>query len=296
MRSKKTPLKWLEAFEAAGRTGSFKTAAEELSVSASNVSHQIRSLENYLGTPLFSRLGGRIVLTQEGAALLPQLTLGFQNIRQAQTGSQEDLGVFRIGAFPFVANELIAPEIEALTKLLPYDEVRLFTSNDLHLLTHINPNERLDVVIRYANPGAKFPGLNVRELGAVSLVPVVGPGVRDVVSPEQLVELPLAQVLGPFDGWARWWAEHLPGASQPDFVLKTDSYHSAMLAVARGEVACLAVLPFIGPWLQDGRIRALTDLKIPLPEQQAVLVSAPYQEGNAAIPAFAEWLSNQWTQ
>ncbi|MBV1703365.1 MAG: LysR family transcriptional regulator, partial [Hyphomicrobiales bacterium] len=49
------PLASLRAFEAAGRTGSFRAAAEELALSPSAVSHAIRKLETSLGVPLFER-------------------------------------------------------------------------------------------------------------------------------------------------------------------------------------------------------------------------------------------------
>lgn len=52
-KRKLPPLNALRAFEAAARHGSFKLAAEELTVSQSAVSHQIRSLEDYLGVHLF---------------------------------------------------------------------------------------------------------------------------------------------------------------------------------------------------------------------------------------------------
>ena len=48
-------LKALQAFEAAGRTGSFQLAAKELFVTPSAVSHHIKSLETALGTSLFER-------------------------------------------------------------------------------------------------------------------------------------------------------------------------------------------------------------------------------------------------
>ena len=50
------PLNTLRSFEAAARTGSFSQAAQELAVTASAVSHQIKSLENYLGVALFKRV------------------------------------------------------------------------------------------------------------------------------------------------------------------------------------------------------------------------------------------------
>ncbi len=64
------PLNSLRAFEAAARHLSFKKAAEELHVTPAAVSHQIRALEEYCGTPLFHRLARALRLTEAGQAAL----------------------------------------------------------------------------------------------------------------------------------------------------------------------------------------------------------------------------------
>lgn len=60
------PLQYLLGFEAAARLGSFATAAEELGLTDSAVSHQMRALEERLGQPLFRRIGRQVILTDAG--------------------------------------------------------------------------------------------------------------------------------------------------------------------------------------------------------------------------------------
>ncbi|WP_259768059.1 LysR family transcriptional regulator, partial [Pseudomonas protegens] len=60
------PLTALRTFESAARLLSFKAAAEDLSVTPTAVSHQIRSLEHWLGVPLFERLPRQVRLTEAG--------------------------------------------------------------------------------------------------------------------------------------------------------------------------------------------------------------------------------------
>ena len=69
MRRRLPPLAALRAFEAAARHLSFSQAAAELFVTHGAISHQVRSLEEYLGFPLFRRLPRRVVLTEAGEAL-----------------------------------------------------------------------------------------------------------------------------------------------------------------------------------------------------------------------------------
>lgn len=65
------PLNSLRAFEAAARHLSFTLAADELNVTQAAVSHQIKSLEEHLGTPLFHRLNRALRLTDAGLSLYP---------------------------------------------------------------------------------------------------------------------------------------------------------------------------------------------------------------------------------
>ena len=67
MPFKLPPLSSLRVFEAAARHGSFKKAAEELSITASAVSHAVQNLEDWLGVELFRRGGGKLELTEPGA-------------------------------------------------------------------------------------------------------------------------------------------------------------------------------------------------------------------------------------
>ncbi|MBN1238111.1 MAG: LysR family transcriptional regulator, partial [Gammaproteobacteria bacterium] len=70
----------LRAFEAAARLGSFKAAAEELHVTPTAVSHQIKALETRLGRPLFERNTRSIALTAAGRKVAPVLTRAFRSI------------------------------------------------------------------------------------------------------------------------------------------------------------------------------------------------------------------------
>ena len=77
------PLNTLRSFEAAARTGSFSQAAEELAVTASAVSHQIKSLENYLGVILFYRKKRKAELTDSGEKYLTSITHALREIASA---------------------------------------------------------------------------------------------------------------------------------------------------------------------------------------------------------------------
>lgn len=73
----------LRAFEAAAQLCSFKKAAEELSVTATAISHRIRVLKESLERPLFLRKVRAIELTRDEQALFTALHSGFETIAMA---------------------------------------------------------------------------------------------------------------------------------------------------------------------------------------------------------------------
>src|SRR5687768_16718149 len=104
-------LAGLRAFEAAARHSSFKRAAEELHVTATAISHQVRQLEAAIGAPLFERRTRQVVLTPEGHVLLPVLSAGFDSFARAIDGltrrsRRPDVS---LSATPFFESYLSAP-------------------------------------------------------------------------------------------------------------------------------------------------------------------------------------------
>jgi LysR family transcriptional regulator, glycine cleavage system transcriptional activator len=77
------PLRALQAFEASARHMSVARAAEELSVTPSAISHQLKALEAFLGVRLFHRFNRRIALTDTGRGYVQLLASGFDRIARA---------------------------------------------------------------------------------------------------------------------------------------------------------------------------------------------------------------------
>jgi LysR family glycine cleavage system transcriptional activator len=83
------PLAQLRAFEAAARHLSFKAAADELAVTPTAISHQIKLLESYCGRPLFRRSPRPLALTDAGARLFPVIREGLDSFADALTAVHE---------------------------------------------------------------------------------------------------------------------------------------------------------------------------------------------------------------
>ena len=99
------PLNSLRAFEATARLGHAGQAADELNVTASAVSHQLKALEGWLGQPLFERRGRRLYPTDGARRLQPMLSRAFDLIETAaqQVSGESVAGEIRLAASPAVA-------------------------------------------------------------------------------------------------------------------------------------------------------------------------------------------------
>jgi len=96
------PLTALNVFYAAGTTGSFQEAARRLAVTPSAVSHQVRALERFLGTPLFVREARRVRLNAEGRAFLRVVGSAFMRIGSAADQLRAEAARTTFG--PFILN------------------------------------------------------------------------------------------------------------------------------------------------------------------------------------------------
>lgn len=150
------PLKAVQCFEAASRLSSFAAAAEELLVTPSAVSHQIRALEREVGLSLFHRVHRSIVLTDAGRRYAEQIADAFGLI-EAATRSIDRTGkadILTIHSVPSFATQWLMPRLSRYSALHPDVDVRLNASVDR---VDLSAGEA-DFDIRY---GTVFPDTGV---------------------------------------------------------------------------------------------------------------------------------------
>ncbi|ASP40207.1 LysR family transcriptional regulator [Bacterioplanes sanyensis] len=120
------PLKALPVFEAVARLNSFSLAAEELAVSQSAVSHQIKQLETYLGEKLFLRSGRQLTLTEEGKQYLEPIGSALLQIERASEhmlGREESR--LRLACFSSFAVRWLIPRLPDLQRARPQLDLAL---------------------------------------------------------------------------------------------------------------------------------------------------------------------------
>lgn len=125
------PLNVLRGFEAAARLGSFHKAADELHLTQSAISQQIRSLETYLEQPLFLRQGRSVTLTDAGVdllgttqAMLLQLAAGIRRLDQYRKPNQ-----LIVNTQPAFARHWLVPRLQSFHERHPEVDLWLYTSD-----------------------------------------------------------------------------------------------------------------------------------------------------------------------
>ncbi len=221
------PLTWFRAFEAAGRRLSFTAAAEEIAMTQSAVSQQVKALETRLGVALFTRHARGLSLTDHGRRLLPQVEAALGTLADAtevyDAGPVDRL--LTVAASISIAQWVISPRLPEFTALNPEVQVRFLSAiwpDDFH-------NARADVEIRFGS--AKQVGGNAERLKPDRLVALKSP---DLEGP--LEELPLIEAVGTSSGWRAWGAE-MGRAMRPEIFV--DSYGMALQLAAHGNGVAL---------------------------------------------------------
>ena len=206
-RARLPPLSALRAFEAAARRASFTRAAEELLVTPTAISHQIRQLEAYLGLRVLDRTPRAVTLTAPGQALYDATAAGFAEIERVVTRLRADTASIPVtlsSTTAFLSHWLI-PRLEALRRSMPTIDLRLHSSDTLE---ELRPGG-IEVAIRYGQ--GPFPGVVSLRLCTDALTPVCSPRLG-LSRLEDLRQTTLIHVDGrsrptPKPEWSRWCAQ-----------------------------------------------------------------------------------------
>ena len=181
------PLSAIRAFEAAARRLSFTHAADELNVTQAAISHQIKSLEQWLGLPLFRRLNRAVSLTEEGAAYLPAATQALDGLAGATARLMRDVDSrsITVTTLDSFAAQWLMPRLKNFRLRHPEIDVRILPSDGL---VDFNRQE-VDMAIRYG--AGHWPGLVAIPLMTEELFPVCSPalleGPHPLLTPGDLI-------------------------------------------------------------------------------------------------------------
>ena len=229
-------LNWLRTFEAAGRHLSFSLAAEELNLSQSAVSQQIKLLEHRLGKELFKRQVRSLQLTTEGRAFLDVVRDGIQRLNTGMNnifGSTEE-GVLDVSVNNTFGEFWLAPRIGRFIAQHPLLSVRMVQTNwDFDY-----PSANSELEIRYGS--GNWTGFDVRQLMPHRLRPYCSLRLANSLrTVDGFLTVPLIDVFGTPNGWRDWQRQYAPEAIDSVHRFNVDSYALAASMAIEGTGACL---------------------------------------------------------
>jgi LysR family transcriptional regulator, glycine cleavage system transcriptional activator len=278
-------LTLLRAFEAAGRTGSFRDAARELNLTPSAVSHAIRSLEQGVGVVLFERAGRSMRLTAEGEALMRHAGRAFEDLRRGlATVTARGPKLLRVHSAPSFAAQWLAPRLSGFLATHPGIEVRLAASTDYARFT----TDDFDLDIVY---GAPRDGLLGVALGNETVTPLCSPALaRSVRRPEDLLGLTRIESDNKRVRWPAWFAANgLP--PPPPGGLRFDRSFLAVSVAASGLGVALESTRLAEREIADGRLVApLAGQARDVGYPAHVLVLPPGSQQREPVRAFVGWM------
>ena len=254
----------LRAFEALARRFSFSAVADELHVTQSAISRQIKTLEDELGAPLFLRGTRHVQITADGQTLLRvvqpwlnQLDAGVRQIRNKHGRQRVSLTTF--ASF---ASMWLLPRMEAFQKQHPDIDIRVSALDQLSDLD----DPELDLALRYTSPDTAPAGA-VRMFGEI-LTPVVSRWLNEQVRTGQAPRLAVAADLAQhtlaeeddnktstqYVSWRRWLAQHgQPGLEPRRWLYLNFTYQQVQAALA-GQGVALARVALVFEALQRGEL------------------------------------------
>ena len=198
------PMALLTAFEAAARHRSVTAAAEELSLTQSAVSRQIRALEDIVGSPLFVRERQTIKLTRAGASYAQDIRDALKRISAATLGfrANPEGSSLNLAILPMFGTRWLAPRLGGFLEENP--------SLTVNLTTRLEPFDfqfdTVDAAIHFGEP--KWQGAELQLLMRETTIPTCSPKLRKKFSlkrPSDLRRAPLLHIVSRPDAWEHWF-------------------------------------------------------------------------------------------
>lgn len=300
------PLNALRSFEAVARLKSFTKAADELNVTRAAVSHQIKNLEDYIGKPLFTRNTRSIELTASGAAALPKLREGFNNISDAvhlmnTHQSNENINVWMAPSF---ASKWLVPRLHSFSNQYPEIDMQISAVSGLidtgeknkRSMEELFRAEDVDVVIRFGS--GNYPGCTVHKLFSAEAVPLCHPSLlndpeKPLKTPEDLKYHTLLHDNTDYIGrpaWSKWFKQEGIKGVKDDRGLRFNHISLAIDAAIDGQGVLLGIKSLARHDIEAGRLCMPFEQTMPLRMAYYLIHPEDVESNQHAIQSFTNWL------
>ena len=290
-------LDFLRGFEAAGRRLSFTLAAQELFLTQSALSRQIKALEDGLGVALFERRHRALALTVAGAAFHRSITEALDALAAAAErtrGGARSPGLTLSTTVSFASLWMI-PRLASFRAAHP--DVEVYVSADDRIVDLARGD--VDIAVRYL-PDTVAPENAVRLFGE-RLTPVASPRIARGREPlrapadlSQHVLLHFDEPEGrtPWLDWRSWLASNGEPGLRPAGSLRFRLYDQVIQAAVGGQGVALGRLPMLAEHLRDGRLVAPFARKYES-SRGYFAIAAPRARERDDVAAFLRWITDE---
>lgn len=288
MALKIPPVHLLTIFEAAARLESFKLASEELFITPSAISHQIKSLEEHLGFELFQRKSRGVSLNSAGKMYLHYIQLGLNAFDEGTKKLKHKYSApsLKISCFSTLASNIIIPQMGAFQEAHPDIDIRIETGNHVADLRY----DDIDLAIRVG--AGEWPNVVATKITDIEIAAV---GSKSFIEKYQLNQLtdvekaPLIDITMMDDIWGSWAHKlnltHLPLKRSITF----SDYDSSIRAAIQGLGLALAMFPMEKINENNGLLIKAFNENLTYPESVYAVYRAE-DEKRHDIQCFLGWL------
>ena len=286
--SRMPSLKSLRVFRVAGRHLSFKLAADELCITASAVSHQVKNLESFLEIDLFVRKTRALELTGPGIKYFEFLDGMFARLEAETHQLRAEYGrhVIRLCVPPFFASELLLPKLSEFKALMPDTDIRVMTQPSMMKL---HPADA-DLSILLGNED--WPELETVPLFSRHIMTACSPSLKKKFGFSSFSDLDGRTLIVHENrphSWENWAsALHIP-PPKAGKVYRFDSMAAVVQAAAQGHGVAIVSWPLCQSWFKSGAlVRALQD-KVKT-EEKFHVAYRPEENEREEVTRLIEWI------
>lgn len=283
-------LDLLKGFVAVGRRMSITQAADDLCLTQSAVSRQIRALEDQLRVQLFVRQHRGVAFTPEGERLFRSADGALQQLQDVageirrSDGHQPVTVTASIG----VSGLWLLPRLSQLQRKYPHLDVRLSASNQVSELRA----DGIDLAIRYCRAAAAPPG--ALRLFGETLVPVAHPslGAHHAASIDALAQFPLLEFDDPrpWLQWRSWLNQRGYRQASKRGILRFNLYDQMIHAALAGQGVALGRIELLEPLIAGGQLVMVERMTGAIPSPNAYWLIHAAEHPRTDVRRVAEWI------
>ncbi|MBT2750141.1 MULTISPECIES: LysR substrate-binding domain-containing protein [unclassified Lysobacter] len=284
------PLHALLGFATAARTSNLTRAAEQMHLTVSALSHQIRTLEERLGRRLFERGPRGVSLTADGERLLSVVAPHLDALDHAlRPYSPRRDDVLTLSLMASMASSWLVPRLGSFVALYPQLELNLFSSA---ALVDFDREPGIDAAMRGGY--GRWPGLVIEHLFDETLVPVASPALVErmggLPAQDDLHRWPLLGDLSTY--WQDWFDRYGGGKRPTRFVAHFDDSETMHRAAVEGLGVALGRLARTRLLIRSGQLVPLSQGRLKI-DWGHYLVYPQRSVDHGGLESFRTWLHQQ---